>query len=106
MRFCDENPSIIHWASESIYIPYMCPITGRVTKYIPDFFIEYVDKDGKKHSEIIEIKPERHMFENKIRTFYDQREYIRNVAKWKAANEFCKAKGIVFRILNEHDLFK
>ena len=46
MNFCDNNPSIQRWASESIKIPYRNPVTNRQTVYVPDFFIQYVDKIG------------------------------------------------------------
>ena len=36
MRFCDNNPSIMQWASESIQIPYRNPLTGRNTIYVPE----------------------------------------------------------------------
>ena len=39
MRFCDENPSVSKWASESIKIPYQNPLNGKHTVYVPDFFI-------------------------------------------------------------------
>ena len=62
MRFCDNNPSIINWASESIKIPYRNPLSGKSTVYVPDFFILYEDRFGKKHAEIIEIKPSSQTF--------------------------------------------
>jgi len=55
MKTCDENPSIQQWASESIKIPYRDPTTGKQTVYVPDFLIVYVDKDGKKHAEIVDL---------------------------------------------------
>ena len=54
MRLCDEHPNVYQWASESIKIPYRHPISGKYTIYVPDFFIVYVDKNGKKHAEIID----------------------------------------------------
>ena len=49
MRLCDEHPNVYQWASESIKIPYRHPLSGKYTVYVPDFFIVYMDKDGKKH---------------------------------------------------------
>ena len=56
MRFCDSNDNILQWASESISIPYRNPLTGKMTRYIPDFFVTYQDKNGTIKAEIIEIK--------------------------------------------------
>jgi hypothetical protein len=47
MRFCDTNESVQKWASEAIQIPYRDPLTGKQTVYVPDFFIQYVDKKNK-----------------------------------------------------------
>jgi trans-aconitate methyltransferase len=44
-RMCDNNPAIIQWASEPFMIPYRNPFTGKKTVYVPDFFIQYVDKN-------------------------------------------------------------
>lgn len=106
MRTCDTHPAIQKWASEAISIPYRCPITGRQTVYIPDFFIQYVDKKGSVHTELIEIKPRNQSLKEAVgRNKNNQVEYARNVAKWRAAQAWCKTQGIRFRILNEQDLF-
>ena len=56
MRFCDNHPSVVNWASEAIQIPYRNPLTGKGTVYVPDFVVMYQDKNGKKHAELIEVK--------------------------------------------------
>jgi plastocyanin len=56
MRFCDNHPSIVGWASESIRIPYKNPFTGKPTTYYPDFLITYQDKDGNKKAEVIKFE--------------------------------------------------
>ena len=43
--------------SEPVKITYQNPLTGKVTGYVPDFVITYIDASGKKHAELIEIKP-------------------------------------------------
>ena len=106
MRFCDTNPNIQKWASEAISIPYKCPITGKSTIYIPDFFIQYVDKASKMHVELIEIKPQNQTIHEKVgKNRNNQIQYVRNIAKWRAAQAWCKNQGIKFRIINEQDLF-
>jgi hypothetical protein len=32
-------------------------MTGKYTIYVPDFFVVYKDKTGKKHAEVVEVKP-------------------------------------------------
>lgn len=106
MRMLDENPSVLNWASESIQIPYQDPLTGRYTIYVPDFFMVYVDKTGKKHAELIEVKPASQTFREQVgKSAYNQQQYIKNLAKWEAAQAWCKQQGIVFRVINEGDIF-
>jgi hypothetical protein len=105
-KTCDTNPNIQKWASESIKIPYKCPITGKQTVYVPDFFIQYIDKNNKIHSEIIEVKPRNQTLkENVGKNRNNQIEYVRNIAKWRAAQAWCAAQGLKFRIINETELF-
>jgi hypothetical protein len=106
MRFCDTNNSVQKWASEAIQIPYKDPLTGRNTIYVPDFFIQYVDKNSKMHVELIEIKPaSQTLLERVGKNKYNQAQFVKNQAKWSAATHWCRQQGIKFRILNENDLF-
>ena len=106
MRFCDTNNSVQKWASEAISIPYRDPLTGRQTIYVPDFFIQYVDKNNRMHVELIEIKPASQAILERVgKNKYNQAQFVKNQAKWTAANAWCKQQGIKFRILNENDLF-
>jgi hypothetical protein len=106
MRMLDEHQGVQSWASESIQIPYRDPLTGRSTIYVPDFFIVYVDKNKKKHAELIEVKPASQTLREKVgKSLYNQEQYIKNLAKWEAATAWCKQKGIKFRVVNEGDIF-
>ena len=106
MKTCDENPGIEQWASEAIKIPYRDPTTGRGTVYVPDFLIVYNDKNGKKHAELIERKPsDQQLLEKVGKNRGKQLQYVKNMAKWEAARVWCKQKGLIFRVINENDLF-
>jgi hypothetical protein len=106
MNFCDTNKSILKWASEAVQIPYRDPLTGRHTVYVPDFFIQYADKFGKMHTELIEIKPASQTILERVgKNKYNQAQFVKNQAKWAAAGLWCKQQGIKFRILNENDIF-
>jgi len=106
MQFCDNNPSVHQWASESVKIPYKDPLTGRNTVYVPDFLIVYLDKNQKKHAELIEIKPaSQTMLEKVGNNPYNQAQYVKNMAKWAAATNWCKNNGLKFRVINEQDMF-
>src|SRR6056300_1214100 len=95
MRMLDEHPGVEKWASESIQIPYRCPLTGKHTIYVPDFFIVYNDKNGKKNAEVVEVKPSNQTLLEKVgKSRYNQEQYVKNMAKWEAANKWCKQQGI------------
>ena len=97
MRLCDEHPNVYQWASESIKIPYRHPLTGKYTIYVPDFFIVYVDKNGGKHAEMIEVKPmNQASMESAGKSQGRQRQVIINRAKWEAASAYARQNKITF----------
>ncbi len=106
MQMCDSKPSIKQWASESIKIPYIDPFTGKHTIYVPDFFVNFVDKNGQDHVELWEVKPKCQLtVESAGRSKRNQAQAIKNAAKWKVAKIWCEHRNIKFRILTEDDLF-
>jgi hypothetical protein len=102
---CDQHPSILQWAYESLEIPYQDPFTGQWRKYIPDFFLVYVDIDGIQHREIIEIKPTNQTIPEMAKNKRNQEALIINLAKWKVAQAWCNKNQIGFRVLTEAQLF-
>ena len=74
MRMCDAHPNIVNWASEPIRIPYINPITGRKTNYVPDFVIQYRDKNGRAHNEVIEIKPFNQTTQERAKSYTEQQQ--------------------------------
>lgn len=106
MTFCDNNPAVINWASESITIPYYNPVKGKQTIYVPDFLIVYVDANGRQHTELIEIKPSTETTLESARSYRDKLMVAMNMAKWQAADAWSKANGIRFRVVTESDIFK
>jgi hypothetical protein len=106
MTFCDNNDSIIYWASESIKVPYRHPLTGKPTIYIPDFFVVYQNKRGQQVAEVVEIKPKKEsIIESKRANARTMAIVAVNHAKWAAANAYCRANGLTFRVITEDDIF-
>jgi hypothetical protein len=103
--FCDNNISVLQWASESITIPYRNPVLGKQTIYVPDFLIVYVDANQKQHTELIEIKPAKEASMSAAKSLRDKYVVAVNMAKWAAADAFCRANGLKFRVVTEHDLY-
>lgn len=106
MQFCDNNDSIIQWASEAIAIPYKNPLTGKPSQYIPDFFVLYENKRGQQVAEIVEIKPKKQsLIESRTASAKDRAIVAVNHAKWAAAKAYCQRLGVAFRVITEDDIF-
>lgn len=107
MTFCDTHKNVLYWASESMVVPYIHPFTGKRTNYIPDFFVVYENKYGKKIAEVVEIKPKKQsLIESKTANAKDRMVVAINHAKWKAAMAYCQSQGFTFRVITESDLFR
>lgn len=117
-RFChwlDQNTSVRKWGFEVVTIPYRYDVDGRVHTYIVDFYAEIVNRDNKVDKYLIEIKPKKQgekptMPKNKTMKsmknyLYESYTYIRNQNKWQAAQAYCQANGMTFKVLNKDNLF-
>ena len=101
MTFCDNNPSVHQWSSESVKIPYKDPLTGKNTVYVPDFLVIFVDNNKRKRAELWEVKPAKQAFKESVgKNKYDQAQYVRNMVKWASAQNWCKQNNINFRIIS------
>jgi len=110
MRYLDSHPSVIQWSSEEIIIPYISPIDKRVHRYFPDFWVKMRSSEGAINTVIIEIKPSKQTKipvspEKLTRKFINEaKTYSVNVAKWKAAQEFCDDRNWQFKVMTEKEL--
>lgn len=105
MMFLDNNDNIVHWASESISIPYRNPITGRQSMYVPDFFVTYRTRDNTTRAELIEIKPKSQSLIESKSSSRDRAVIAVNYAKWDAATKWARRNGLTFRVINEDQIF-
>ena len=108
-RFCDDNPNVLEWGSENIIVPYISPLDNRAHRYYVDNYIAI--KEGTQVVKyLVEIKPSKQTkppttkYRKRQHLIYEQKQYVINKAKWKAAKEFCKKKGLTFIILTEKEL--
>ncbi|MBG24109.1 MAG: hypothetical protein CMF22_11740 [Idiomarinaceae bacterium] len=112
-KFFDRSPYVIKWSSELVVVPYFDPVKQKKRRYITDVYVEYRDKQGNKHIELIEIKPSsqckppvkgkrqsKHTYEEAMLT------YMTNTAKWEHAAEYARQRGWKFRILTENQIFR
>lgn len=115
MQVFDAHPNILGWASElsrpgsklgkDFKIYYFNPFKNKMSLYVPDFFVVYIDKNNTKHLEIIEIKPSSETFMEKAVSKRDKLSLEVNKWKWKAASDWCKKRNIRFRVLTEEQIF-
>jgi len=114
MSYLDKHPHVTKWCSEEIIIPYRSPIDGRMHRYFPDFYVEQINKEKRKEKVLIEVKPYAQTQPPKVQNTKKNKPTKRylnevktwgiNSAKWKAAEEFCKDRGYIFRIITENEL--
>lgn len=111
MLYLDSNNQVISWASEEVIIPYRSPIDGKIHRYYPDFIVTKINKEGKKETALIEVKPYIQTIPPKIPKNKNSKSFLTEVktwgmneAKWKAANEYCKDRGWTFHIFTEKEL--
>jgi hypothetical protein len=110
MTYLDLHKDIVTWGSEELFIPYRSPIDNKIHRYFPDFIVTKINKEGKKETALIEVKPAAQTKPPKKQEKVT-RKYITEVttwgineAKWKAADEYCKDRGWSFHIFTEREL--
>ena len=110
MKWCDTNPSVLEWGSETMIIPYKSPVDSKVHRYFVDFYIRVKDRNGVITKYLIEIKPEKFTKppvtpKRQTKRFIQEVfQYGVNQSKWKAADEYCVDRGMKFLVLTEKDL--
>tara|TARA_B100001057_G_scaffold187575_1_gene188366 strand:+ start:111 stop:542 length:432 start_codon:yes stop_codon:yes gene_type:complete len=106
MRYCDLNQDILYWASEELPIRYFNPIDKKFHRYFPDFVV----KTSKQKKYMIEVKPSRQIGKpkpgkKKTKSYMRESfEYIKNQAKWRAAQSYCEDNDLEFKLITEKDL--
>lgn len=111
MKYCDETPGVLKWASEELFIPYVSPVDGRIHRYFPDFMLEVQSTSGVKRF-VIEVKPKAQTelpvpSKRKMKRFImESATYAINQAKWNFAKAWCETQGITFLVFTEDVLFK
>jgi len=134
MKWCDFSPSIKHWSSEPVRIPYY----DRVSKldelnklgldpnkpknwvkknYHTDFWVEVDKGQGDLEKWFIEVKPKHHLKKprppkvnsplKEVKKFNRQaKAFLINEAKFAAINEWAKRNNCKFYIFTEDQLIK
>lgn len=98
IRYCESCSSIAKWANEPISIKYYSRLDKGVHEYFPDFIIE--STSGQRT--LIETKP----YEQAVKpaanaSLWLKQQWVKNVDKWKAAQQFAADHGMKFMIVTE-----
>jgi len=109
-NYIDNDPRIIQWASEEMFVRYMSPVDNKPHKYYPDVVLVKRQSDGTEQTIMIEIKPASQTRPPEVQK-QKTRRYITEVmtwgvnqAKWKAAEEYCNDRKWKFMIMTEKEL--
>jgi len=99
--YLDNEPRVLKWNVEGITIPYEIQINEKweTHRYFPDCYAEIQKRDGTISKTAIEIKPYAETIQpvppkkDTIKSLenyeYRMKMFLRNLAKWKAAKEYC-----------------
>jgi len=109
--YCERNPEIIAWSSESLSLKYFNSLDSRYHTYFPDFIVKL--RDGR--TVMIEVKPKAQLkkpeapkrkTQKAIESFkWAYEAWVTNMCKKKAAEEFCKARNWEYMLVTE-DFFR
>lgn len=104
--WCDNNSSVKNWSSEEIVVPYLYEVDKKYHRYFVDLKITF--KDGK--TLLVEIKPEKETIPPKNpgrktkRYINEGLTYVKNMNKWKAAENYARDRNWEFQIWTEKTL--
>ena len=105
-KWCDQNPKIKSWSSESVVVPYRLMTDGKMHRYFVDLKITFTN--GK--TVLVEIKPKKQTKPPKKPTrktrrhLKEVRTYAMNISKWSFAEEYAKDRGWEFQVWTEDTL--
>lgn len=108
-KWCDRNPHVVKWSSESVCLPYVSPVDGKMHKYFVDNVV-HINEGGKIVKYLIEIKPSKqtrppksHGNKKRSTVVYENVQWNVNQAKWLAARDWASKNGYIFQIVTEKD---
>lgn len=106
--YCERNPEIIWWSSESFCIKYFNVLDNTYHNYFPDFVVKLRNGD----TIIVEVKPSAQLkkpdvpkkaTKKSIESFkWAHRTWVTNMCKKQAAEEFASVRGWRYMIVTEN----
>jgi hypothetical protein len=109
--YCERNPEIEWWSSESLRIKYFNALDNNYHNYFPDFVVrlrsgQTIIVEVKPKSQLIKPEKPKQMTKRSIESFkWSYEAWVTNTCKRAAAEEFANAKGWKYQIVTD-DFFK
>ena len=108
-KWCDRNPHVVEWSSESVHIPYISPVDGKMHRYLVDNAV-HIREGNNIVKYLIEIKPSKqtrppttHGNKKRSTIVYEHATWGVNQAKWTAAKNWADKNKYIFQIVTEKD---
>lgn len=111
MIWCDTSEKVVVWSSEPVVIQYWSTPEGRSRDYYPDFYFKALQHDGSYKEYLVEVKPKAQITKpeppkkNSKKALESYKflaeQYLKNMDKYRAANEFCANRNWNFIVLTE-----
>lgn len=101
----ERNPKVERWTSEKIIIPYFMDekINGKVVRRKHDYYTDFTVHIKGGPIYVVEVKPSQ-MCPRRIEEIRSNPIMYKNACKWKAAIEWCKENGYVFKVMTEKEI--
>jgi len=105
--YCERNPEIKYWSSESICIKYFSPLDNKYHNYFPDYLVKL--ESGKTF--IVEIKPKSQLqkpepikrrTEKTLKSYkWAYETWVKNMSKKNAAEKYAESRGWEYLLVTE-----
>lgn len=105
--YCERQPNIQWWSSESIAIKYLHALDGKYHTYYPDFLVHLTDGttiivEVKPKAQLIKPKPPKKITPKTMKSYkWIHDTWVTNMCKKDAAEQFAKARGWSYLLVTE-----
>jgi hypothetical protein len=109
--YCERNPAISSWSSESFSIKYFSPFDNKYHNYFPDYLLTLSDGrvfivEIKPKSQLIKPNPPKKKTPKALKNYkWAFETWTINMCKKDAAENFAKSRGWEYLLVTE-DFFK
>jgi hypothetical protein len=109
--YCERNPEIVSWSSESFFITYFNPLDNKYHKYFPDYIVTLTNGlvyivEIKPKAQLLKPEPPKRQTPKSLKSYmWSYQTWVVNMCKKAAADEYAKIRGWEYLLVTE-DFFK